>query len=75
MVYKDPLETILLQLFAHPQNSQWFSIRSALFLRSTLLLRENRHNWYRFVCFLQASVTLNSFISPLPYRCSGVPVS
>jgi len=30
MVYKDRLETILLQLFVHPQNSEWFSIISAI---------------------------------------------
>jgi len=30
MVYKDRLETNLLQLFVHPQNSQWFSTSSAI---------------------------------------------
>jgi len=30
MVYKDRIETNLLQLFAHLQNSQWFSISSAI---------------------------------------------
>jgi len=30
MGYKDRLETNLLQLFAHPQNSEWFSIISAI---------------------------------------------
>jgi len=30
MVYKDRLETNLLQLFAHSQNSQWFSISSPI---------------------------------------------
>jgi len=26
MVYQDCIETNLLQLFAHPENSEWFSI-------------------------------------------------
>jgi len=30
MVYKDRPETNLLQLFVHPQNSQWFSLRYAI---------------------------------------------
>jgi len=44
-------------------------------MRSTLLLRKNNHKWQRFVCFLQASIALNSFSAPLPNRCSGVHVS
>jgi len=31
MVYQERFETKLLQLFAHPENSQWFSINSAFF--------------------------------------------
>jgi len=30
MVYKCRLETNLLQLFAHPEKSEWFSIISAI---------------------------------------------
>ena len=44
-------------------------------MRPTLLLLKNKHNWQRFVCFLQDSIAVNSFSAPLPYRCSGVPDS
>jgi len=30
MIYQDRLETNLLQLFAHAQNSEWFSIISVI---------------------------------------------
>jgi len=43
MVYQDRTETYLLQLFAHPETSDWFSIILALFLRSTSLLNRNKH--------------------------------
>jgi len=39
MVYLDRIETTSLQLFAHPEISEWFSI----FL--VLLLNKNKHNW------------------------------
>ena len=45
MVYQDRTETYLLQLFAHRETSDWFSIILALFLRSTSLLNRNKHNW------------------------------
>jgi len=38
MIYQDRLEINLLQIFAHTQNSEWFSMILLLFLRSTLLL-------------------------------------
>jgi len=37
------LETNVLQLFAHPENSEWFSVILLWFLRSTLLLNRNKH--------------------------------
>ena len=36
MFYQDRLEANLLQLFAHPENSEWFSVILLLFLRSTV---------------------------------------
>jgi len=38
MSYQDQFEANLLQLFAHTQNSEWFSAISVIVLRSTLLL-------------------------------------
>jgi len=45
MVYKDRLETYLLQVFVHAENSKWFSIILLLFLKSILFLNRNKQNW------------------------------
>jgi len=45
MFYQDVLETNLLQLFVHPENSEWYSIISVIILRSMLLMNRNKHNW------------------------------
>jgi len=45
MVRQDRLEKTNLQLFAHLENSEWFSIISVTFLRSTFLQNSNKHNW------------------------------
>jgi len=46
IVYHYRIETRLLQLFAHQENSEGFSIIFLLIsLRSTLLLNGNKHNW------------------------------
>ena len=44
-----------------------------IFLRSTLLLNRNRHNWSRFFVFWYVFITHIIFSTPLPYCCSGVP--
>jgi len=39
-----------------------------------MLLRRNKHSWYRFLGFLQVSIVLNSFTAlPVPYGCSNAP--
>jgi len=45
LAYKDWLETNLLQLFGHPEYSEWFSKILLLFLRSALLMNRNKHFW------------------------------
>jgi len=42
MVYKDRLETNLLQLFAHPQISKWFSIRSTIIFEVNVIAMQNQ---------------------------------
>jgi len=37
MVYQDRLETSFLQLFAHTENSEWFSIISAIIFEVNIL--------------------------------------
>jgi len=46
MFYKDGLETNTLQLCTSPENSECFFIIFVIILRSTLLLRRNKHNCY-----------------------------
>jgi len=65
MVYQDQIEANLLQLFAHPRNSEWFYICLLLFLRSTLLLNRNKHIGNYFFVFV-VSIALNSYCFPGP---------
>jgi len=45
-VYHDRLQTNSLQLFAHPENSEWLSISFYhYFWVSELFLHRNKHNW------------------------------
>ena len=66
MVYQDRLEINLLQLFGHPENSEWFSIIS-------VIIFEVKHCWWTetnkignddFVFYV--SIALNIFTAPLP---------
>jgi len=70
MVYKDRLETNSLQLFAHPQYSEWFSITSAIIFEVNV----GKHNWQRFLFFTSFRCP-QLFDCQLPYRCSGVPAA
>jgi len=42
MVYQDRPETNLVQLFAHPQNSEWFSIISAINFEVSIATEQKR---------------------------------
>jgi len=42
MVYKDRVETKLLQLFAHPENSEWFSIISYIIFEVIIVAEEKQ---------------------------------
>jgi len=49
MVYQERFETKLLQLFAHPENSEWCSINSLVFYKLgffelTSFLKQKKHN-------------------------------
>jgi len=44
MVYQDRLETNLLQLLAHPQISEWFSIIAAIVFEVKVVAAQNKHN-------------------------------
>ena len=63
--FKDRIETILLQLFEHPEDSQWFSICFyflLLFLRSTFFPNRNKHISNDVFVFYIFSDALNFFL-------------
>jgi len=70
MFSRNQLATNLLQLFAHPQNSESFSIISVILFEVSIVAEQKLVTIF---CFLLVSIVLNAFTSPLPYRCSGVP--
>ena len=78
MVYQSWLETKSLQIFAHPENSEMFSI---------ICYNICYYFWEHDRCCTEAGIIdsdifvftsfhcLQLFYSPLHYRCSGVPES
>jgi len=44
-VYQDLVETNLLQLFAHPENSEWFSVISIAMFDVKIVAEEKRPYW------------------------------
>jgi len=42
MVYKDRIETNLLQLFAHQETSEWFCIMSGIMYEVNIFAEQNR---------------------------------
>jgi len=52
IVYQDRIETHLLKLSAHSENSEWFSVTPVIIFEVKLLLNRNKHNWQWFFCFL-----------------------
>jgi len=67
IVYQGQTEINLLQVLAHPENSEWFSIVSGIFLRSTLLLNRNTHICKSFIFI--------SFHCPQLFHCSSCPAA
>jgi len=45
MVYQDRIETSLLQLFVHPETSDWFSRISGIIFEVNVVAKRNKHNW------------------------------
>jgi len=51
MVYQDQIETHLLQLFAHPVNSEWFSVVCAIIFEVNSVDTETSIICNKFFCF------------------------
>jgi len=45
MVYQDRLEANSLQLFAHPENSEWFSIISVINFEVNIVAEQKQAYW------------------------------
>jgi len=73
MIYQDGLETIFLQLFAHPEHSEYFSIISVIIFGVNIFLRNKNMDIIGndFFGFIEDSFALMSFTIPLPSRCSS----
>jgi len=64
MVYQDRLETNLLQQFAHPGNSEWFSIFSGILFEVNIVSEQKQAYVVTILCFLYVSIVPNSFSPP-----------
>ena len=73
MVYQDRLETCLLQLFSHPDTSEWFSIISVMNFQVNNVAEQKHALLVTIFCFVKVFILLNSFTAPLTYHFSGVP--
>jgi len=45
MFYQDRLETNLLQTFANPKNSEWFSIISVIIFEVSIVFEQKQAYW------------------------------
>jgi len=73
MFYQDRLETYLLQLFAHPDTSEWFSIISVMNFEVNNGAEQKQALLITIFLFFKVFILLNSFTAPLTHRCPGVP--
>jgi len=66
MVYQDQLETNLLQLFGHPENSEWFSVISVIFEVNIVDEQKKTEFVTIFFVFLSFHCPQLFYISPCP---------
>jgi len=50
--YQDLVETYLLQLFTHPQHSEWFSTLYVIIFEVNIVAEQKQTYWWRMSCFL-----------------------
>jgi len=74
MVCQDLIETNLLQLFEHPEASEWFSIISGIIFEVSIVSEQKKAYLVTIFCFFtNLHWSQHFYCLPLPYRCSGVP--
>ena len=75
MVYQDRLEANLLQLFAHPENSEWFSIISGIIFEVNVVSAQSKDNDSDFFVFYKLpspSILLLPPTAVLTYLAPGI---
>jgi len=74
MVDQGLLETNLLQLFAHPESSEWFSIISVIIFEVKIVTEQKEAQLVTiFFVFLYVSIALNFFAAPPCLTASPAP--
>jgi len=66
MVDKDRLETNLLQLFAHPENSEWFSIIFVIIFEVNIVAEQKQAQCATIFLLFTNFHCLQLFIAPPP---------
>jgi len=64
IVYQDRLETNLLQVFAYPENSEWFSIIFVIIFEVNIVHEQKQTHLVTISLFFKISIVLNSFTAP-----------
>jgi len=72
MVYRDRLETYLLQLFAHPETLGEFSMISVIIFEVNIVSEQKQTVLIPLFLFFKIFIALNSYSPPCP---TAVPVS
>jgi len=65
------VETNLLQLFTHPQHSEWFSTLSVIIFEVNSVAEQKQTCWWKHFLFIISLHFPQYFYWPLPYRCFG----
>jgi len=73
MVYQDRFGMHLLQLFAQQENSKWFSIISAIIVKSILLPNRRKHFGNDLFVFRKLPLPSIFLLAPLHDGCFEVP--
>ena len=61
VLYQNRLETNLLQLFAHPKNSEWYSIIYVIIFEVNIVAEQKRAYFATIFCFSKGSIGTDLF--------------
>jgi len=66
------METNLLQPFAHPESSDWFSTIFIVVSEVDIVAKQKQAYWNDIFVFRKFPLPSTFLLPPLPYTCSGV---